>query len=122
MLRSLEDTPFDKELLIIATGQYLGEGFDCPQVDTLFLVFPLSFRGKLIQYVGRALRNHRDKSSVRVYDYADTQVPILRKMYAKREKTYRLLSFAPENTRARESLKKAFDTVQIPTELFNSRS
>ena len=69
MLRSLQDTPSDKELLIIATGQYLGEGFDCPQVDTLFLAFPLSFKGKLIQYVGRALRNHEDKSSVRVYDY-----------------------------------------------------
>jgi superfamily II DNA or RNA helicase len=122
MLRSLEDTPFDKELLIIATGQYLGEGFDCPQVDTLFLAFPLSFRGKLIQYVGRALRSHKDKSSVRVYDYVDTQVPILRKMYAKREKTYRLLSFAPENTPARESSKKAFDTVERPTELFNSGS
>jgi len=122
MLRSLEDTPFDKELLIIATGQYLGEGFDCPQVDTLFLAFPLSFKGKLIQYVGRALRSHKDKSSVRVYDYVDTQVPILRKMYAKREKTYRLLSFAPENTPARESSKKAFDTGERPTELFNSGS
>jgi superfamily II DNA or RNA helicase len=122
MLRSLEDTAAAKELLIVATGQYLGEGFDCPQVDTLFLAFPLSFKGKLIQYVGRALRSHKDKSSVRVYDYVDTQVPMLRKMYAKREKTYRLLSFAPENTRARESSKKAFDTVERPTELFNCGS
>jgi superfamily II DNA or RNA helicase len=120
MLKSLKDRPFDKELLVIATGQYLGEGFDCPQVDTLFLAFPLSFKGKLIQYVGRALRSHEDKISVRVYDYVDTQVPILRKMYAKREKTYRLLRFAPENTRARESSKKAFDTVERPTDLFNS--
>jgi superfamily II DNA or RNA helicase len=118
ILRSLQDVPSDKELLIIATGQYLGEGFDCPQVDTLFLAFPLSFKGKLIQYVGRALRSHEDKSSVRVYDYVDTRVPILRKMYAKREKTYRSLRFAPENTRAKESSKRAFDTVRIPTELF----
>jgi superfamily II DNA or RNA helicase len=111
MLASLQNTPSDKELLVIATGQYLGEGFDCPQVDTLFLAFPLSFKGKLIQYVGRALRSHEDKSSVRVYDYVDTQVPILRKMYAKREKTYRLLNFAPENTRAKESSQKAFDAL-----------
>src|SRR5919106_4081334 len=97
MLSSLQDIPADKELLIIATGQYLGEGFDCPQVDTLFLAFPLSFKGKLIQYVGRALRSHEAKNSVRVYDYADTRVPILRKMYAKREKTYRSLRFVPEN-------------------------
>ncbi len=61
MLRSVQDTPSDKKLLIIATGQYLGEGFDCPQVDTLFLAFPLSFKGKLIQYVGRALRSHEDQ-------------------------------------------------------------
>jgi superfamily II DNA or RNA helicase len=76
MLESLQNAPADKELLIIATGQYLGEGFDCPQVDTLFLAFPLSFRGKLIQYVGRALRTHEAKNSVRVYDYADTRVPM----------------------------------------------
>jgi superfamily II DNA or RNA helicase len=122
MLRSLQDTPSDKELLIIATGQYLGEGFDCPQVDTLFLAFPLSFKGKLIQYVGRALRSHEDKSSVRVYDYADTRVPILRKMYAKREKTYRSLRFAPENDRTKEPSQGAFDTPWISTGLFRSDS
>lgn len=119
MLRSLQDTPSDKELLIIATGQYLGEGFDCPQVDTLFLAFPLSFKGKLVQYVGRALRSHEDKSSVRVYDYVDTQVPILRKMYAKRQKAYRSLGFAPENAQPKE---KKFDNTGIPAELFSSGS
>ena len=122
MLRSLQDTPSDKEMLIIATGQYLGEGFDCPQVDTLFLAFPLSFKGKLVQYVGRALRSHEDKSSVRVHDYVDIQVPILRKMYAKREKTYRSLRFAPENTQTKESSKKAIDATEIPTGLFSSGS
>jgi superfamily II DNA or RNA helicase len=119
MLRSLQDVPPDKELLVVATGQYLGEGFDCPQVDTLFLAFPLSFKGKLIQYVGRALRNHQDKSSVRVYDYVDTRVPILRKMYAKRAKTYKSLRFSPENVQVKEFSKKAFDTEEIPTELFS---
>src|SRR5215831_19421233 len=73
---------------------------------------------ELIQYVGRILRNHENKNSVRVYDYVDTQVPILRKMYAKREKTYRLLSFVPENTRSKESSKTAFDAVEAPSELF----
>jgi superfamily II DNA or RNA helicase len=119
MLASLMNIPSDRELVIVATGQYLGEGFDCPQVDTLFLAFPLSFKGKLIQYVGRVLRSHEDKSSVRVYDYVDTQAPMLRKMYAKREKTYRLLNFALENIPARESSKRAFDTIERPTELFN---
>ncbi len=122
MLRSLQDTPSGKELLVIATGQYLGEGFDCPQIDTLFLAFPLSFKGKLIQYVGRAMRNHEDKSSVRVYDYADTRIPILRKMYAKREKTYRSLRFAPENDRTKEPSRGALDAPGILTPLFRSDS
>ncbi|MBI4529334.1 MAG: hypothetical protein HY695_36505 [Deltaproteobacteria bacterium] len=122
MLKSLQDTPYDRELLIIATGQYLGEGFDCPQVDTLFLAFPLSFKGKLVQYVGRALRNHEGKSSVRVYDYVDTKVPMLRKMYGKREKTYRSLRFDPEKAQTKESSKNAFDTPGISTGLFRSDS
>jgi superfamily II DNA or RNA helicase len=122
MLGSLQDIPSDKELLIIATGQYLGEGFDCPQVDTLFLAFPLSFKGKLVQYVGRALRSHEDKSSVRVYDYVDTQVPILRKMYAKRQKTYRSLGFASEKDQTNESFKKTSAATGIPAGLFSSGS
>jgi superfamily II DNA or RNA helicase len=123
MLNSLQDAAADKELLIIATGQYLGEGFDCPQVDTLFLAFPLSFKGKLIQYVGRALRSHKAKNSVRVYDYADTRVPILKKMYAKREKTYRSLRFAPENAQTTEEPSaKAADAPGGSMELFHSDS
>lgn len=108
--------PSDGELLAIATGQYLGEGFDCPQADTLFLAFPLSFKGKLVQYVGRVLRSHEGKNSVRVYDYVDTQVPILRKMYAKRQKTYRSIGFASEEEQTNESFKKPSDTTGIPAE------
>jgi superfamily II DNA or RNA helicase len=114
ILGSIQDMPSDSELLAIATGQYLGEGFDCPQVDTLFLAFPLSFKGKLVQYVGRVLRSHAGKSSVRVYDYVDTQMPILRKMYAKRQKTYRSLGFASETDQTNESSKKTSDTTGIP--------
>jgi superfamily II DNA or RNA helicase len=85
--------PSDSALLIIATGQYLGEGFDCPQLDTLFLAFPVSFRGKLVQYVGRVMRSCEGKNLVSVYDYADLQVPVLRRMHAKRLKTFRTLGF-----------------------------
>ena len=81
------------DLLVIATGQYLGEGFDCPQIDTLFLAFPVSFKGKLIQYVGRIMRASEGKSRVRVYDYADVQVSALKRMFAKRLRTYRNLGF-----------------------------
>jgi superfamily II DNA or RNA helicase len=82
--------------LLIATGQYLGEGFDCPQIDTLFLAFPVSFKGKLVQYIGRLMRNYEGKRVVQVYDYADVQVPVLKKMYGKRRKTYEALGFSAE--------------------------
>lgn len=97
-MESIQELPPDQELLIIATGQYLGEGFDCPQVDTLFLAFPLSFKGKLVQYVGRVLRSYPGKISARVYDYLDSQVPVLGKMYARRQKTYKALGFDSEGT------------------------
>ncbi len=85
--------PSDPTLLVIATGQYLGEGFDCPQLDTLFLTFPVSFKGKLVQYVGRVMRACEGKSLVRVYDYADLQVPVLKRMHTKRLKAFRMLGF-----------------------------
>ena len=87
--------PSETDLLVIATGQYLGEGFDCPELDTLFLAFPVSFKGKLIQYVGRILRACGGKSRVRVYDYADVEVSVLKRMFAKRLRTYRNLGFVP---------------------------
>jgi superfamily II DNA or RNA helicase len=122
ILKSIQDTPPDKELVIVATGQYLGEGFDCPQVDTLFLAFPLSFKGKLVQYVGRALRSHQGKNSVMVYDYVDTQVPILRKMYGRRQKTYKLLRFVPASAQAKEVSGKTVNASEIPVRLFSSDS
>ncbi len=100
ILKSIENTSPQKELLIIATGQYLGEGFDCPKIDTLFLTFPVSFKGKIVQYVGRTLRNYRGKNSVRVYDYLDAKIPILSKMHFRRLKTYKALGFKAEEAEA----------------------
>ena len=93
LLQRIQDTPREDDLAVIATGQYLGEGFDCPQIDTLFLAFPISFKGKLVQYVGRALRTYEGKEHVAVYDYADVQVPVLKAMHARRLKTYKALGF-----------------------------
>jgi superfamily II DNA or RNA helicase len=93
ILDEIKNSPSDNELLIIATGQYLGEGFDCPQVDTLFLAFPVSYPGKLIQYVGRILRTHPGKESVIVYDYVDKQVPVLNRMCYRRSKAYQTMKF-----------------------------
>ena len=78
---------------MVATGQYLGEGFDCPQLDTLFLTFPMAFKGKLVQYTGRLMRTHEGKDRVTVYDYADSGVPVLNAMLQKRLRAYKALGF-----------------------------
>ncbi len=93
LLATIQATPPDQDLVVVATGQYLGEGFDCPQLDSLFLAFPMVFKGKLVQYTGRLLRPHPGKRRVTVYDYADSAVPVLHSMHTKRLTTYRTLGF-----------------------------
>jgi superfamily II DNA or RNA helicase len=80
--------------VILATGSYLGEGFDDPRLDTLLLVTPISWKGTLQQYVGRLHRLHENKSEVQVYDYADVSVPMLARMYRKRLAGYAALGYA----------------------------
>ncbi len=91
IIQGVMEAPPDAEILLVATGQYLGEGFDCPKLDTLFLSFPISFKGKLIQYLGRIQRAHEGKMNAVVYDYLDDFVPVLKKMAWRRQKTYRSL-------------------------------
>jgi hypothetical protein len=80
--------------LILATGRYIGEGFDDARLDTLFLAMPISWRGTLQQYVGRLHRLHADKRIVRVYDYVDASVPVLNRMYEKRVKAYEAVGYS----------------------------
>lgn len=79
--------------VILATGRYIGEGFDDARLDTLFLAMPISWRGTLQQYVGRLHRLHADKRIVRVYDYVDASVPVLNRMYKKRTKAYEAVGY-----------------------------
>jgi hypothetical protein len=81
-------------LLVVATDRYIGEGFDCPRLDTVFLTYPLSSESPIIQYVGRILREHPGKTDAVVHDYADTKVPMLARMHGKRLTAYRRLGFA----------------------------
>jgi superfamily II DNA or RNA helicase len=81
------------ERLVLATGRYLGEGFDDSRLDTLFLVMPVSWKGTLAQYVGRLHRDHAGKRDVIVYDYVDRAVPVLARMAAKRETGYKSLGY-----------------------------
>ena len=69
--------PPDTGIVLVATGSYLGEGFDWPELDTLFLAFPLAFKGRVVQYVGRLLRSHEGKHHVELHDYVDVRIPVL---------------------------------------------
>lgn len=80
--------------VIIATGKLVGEGFDQPSLDTLFLVMPISWKGTVVQYVGRLHRSIEGKNEVRVYDYVDVRVGILENMYHKRLKGYRSVGYS----------------------------
>ena len=80
--------------IVLATGRYLGEGFDDPRLDTLFLAMPVSWRGVLSQYAGRLHRLHDSKSEVRIYDYVDQDCPMLSRMFGRRIKGYEALGYA----------------------------
>ena len=80
----LSEVPDDQERLLIATGRYLGEGFDDARLDTMFLTMPVSWKGTLAQYAGRMHREHHGKGEVVMIDYADLNVPMLARMHQKR--------------------------------------
>ncbi len=80
-------------LLVVATGHFVGEGFDCPALDTLFLAGPVSFKGRLVQYAGRVLRTYPGKHTAEVHDYHDVGVPVLAAALAKRTPGYTSLGF-----------------------------
>jgi superfamily II DNA or RNA helicase len=85
--------PETEERLFLATGRYLGEGFDEARLDTLFLAMPISWKGTLAQYVGRLHRDYASKREVVVYDYVDANVPVLARMASKRQAGYRALGY-----------------------------
>lgn len=87
-MERLNNIPPDQNVVIIATGQYVGEGFDFPRLDTLFLAIPISWKGLVAQYTGRLHRQYKGKHNVIVYDYIDINVPLCEKMYRKRLKGY----------------------------------
>lgn len=98
--QQLASSEREAPLLVVATGHFIGEGFDCPALDTLFLAGPVSFKGRLVQYVGRILRSHADKQTAEVHDYHDVAVPVLAAALAKRAPGYVDLGF-PDPRRVR---------------------
>lgn len=97
-MQRLQTIPDSEQLVIVATGKYVGEGFDYPRLDTLFLALPISWKGLLIQYAGRLHREYEGKKDVRIYDYIDIHEPICDSMYRKRLKGYAAIGYKTINT------------------------
>ena len=89
----LQRTDPQETLVLIATGSLIGEGFDFPRLDTLFMATPVSFRSVVEQYAGRLNRNYAGKKDVIIFDYVDSHIPMFEKMYAKRLKAYRQIGY-----------------------------
>ncbi len=100
ILEDLESIGECEERVLIATGRYIGEGFDDARLDTLFLAMPVSWKGTLAQYAGRLHRIHHNKTKVQVYDYIDYQVPVLQRMSDKRMSGYKSLGYKIQSASA----------------------
>lgn len=98
LFQSIVEIPADEPLVLVATGKYVGEGFDLPRLDTLFLVMPISWAGTVQQYAGRLHRLFDGKSEVQIYDYVDVHVAMLEKMYQKRLKSYAAIGYKAKGT------------------------
>ena len=92
-LQRLQEIPAGEPLVIVATGQYVGEGFDYPRLDTLFLALPISWKGRLEQYAGRLHRENDGKKDVRIYDYIDIHEPLCDSMYHNRLRAYAAIGY-----------------------------
>ena len=79
--------------VVVATGKYVGEGFDLPRLDTLFLAMPIAWKGSLAQYAGRIHRESEGKETVTIHDYVDCALPMLQRMFNKREKGYKAMGY-----------------------------
>lgn len=93
MMKKLQSLRPGEPAALIATGRYIGEGFDDARLDTLFLALPISWQGTLAQYAGRLHREHYTKTEVVNYDYVDSDVEILKRMADKRIRGYKALGY-----------------------------
>lgn len=93
-MAQLSRVPNDEPLVVVATGKYVGEGFDLPRLDTLMLALPVSWKGLIAQYTGRLHRNYPGKTETRIYDYIDLRVPICDSMYRKRLHGYKAVGYS----------------------------
>ena len=107
----LQSIPSTEPLVIVATGKYVGEGFDYARLDTLFLVSPVAWKGIVAQYAGRLHREFDGKEDVQIYDYIDIRVPVCESMYRKRLKGYATIGYRIRNNEMFDSLFPTTDLI-----------
>ncbi len=110
-MEHLQSIPSSELLVIVATGKYVGEGFDYARLDTLFLVSPVAWKGIVAQYAGRLHREYEGKQDVQIYDYIDIRVPVCESMYRKRLKGYASIGYRIRNNEAFDSLFPITDVI-----------
>ena len=117
VMEQLSQIQADKPLVVVATGKYVGEGFDLPRLDTLMLALPVSWKGLIAQYTGRLHRNYPGKTETRIYDYIDLRVPICDSMYRKRLHGYKAVGYsiaiANEGLFAEPKIETIFDATNF---------
>ena len=102
----------DESMIMVATGQYIGEGFNYPRLDTMLLAMPISFEGNVEQYAGRLNRDYEGKKDVIIFDYIDQHVPVLERMYHRRLRTYKKIGF--------EVCAEVVDKQEVSNSIFDS--
>jgi superfamily II DNA or RNA helicase len=122
VMAEMAAVPASEERVILATGSYIGEGFDDSRLDTLFLAMPISWRGTLQQYVGRLHRIHEGKRVIQVYDYVDGNVPMLSRMFEKRLRGYAAIGYTVESAPVDENVAGERSKAQQRSTGLNSRS
>ena len=105
--RKRVDEHINSAQAIVATGKYVGEGFDLPRLDTLFLAMPIAWKGTLAQYAGRIHRESDGKTRVRIHDYVDCGLPMLQRMFNKRENSYKAMGYTLLSPEESANLDKA---------------
>ena len=121
-MEHLQSIPANEPLVIVATGKYVGEGFDFPRLDTLMLTIPVSWKGIVAQYAGRLHRNYPNKHEVRIYDYVDIHVPLCELMYRRRMKGYATIGYKTKLQPVNQGLFAELEEPGMSTPFFDGKT
>ncbi len=119
-LADIHELKDDESVVLIATGKLVGEGFDLPRLDTLFMAMPVAWKGKVAQYAGRLHREYKGKEEVLIYDYVDIHISLLDKMYQKRLTAYRSVGYKVANSMSELAISEGIYGDQDYLELFRN--